>query len=77
MAFYGNTALPLKVHVIKNLGGGHLGTVKGMRYLQQAIGQCGFSVINMGDNAEVSDTVNFCTGQGHIKGRFILVKISR
>ena len=65
MAFDGNTTLPFKIHIIKDLCGGHLSTVKSVGYFQQAVGQCGLSMINMSDNAEVPETINFCTGQCH------------
>ena len=65
MALDGNATFPFQIHIIKDLCGSHLGAVKGVGYFQQAISQCGFSMINMCDNAEVPEATNFCTGQCH------------
>jgi hypothetical protein len=57
LAFNGNTAFPFDVHGVKDL------ILKlPLRYdigsLNQAIGQCGFAVVNMGNDTEVSDILH-------------------
>jgi hypothetical protein len=57
LAFDGNASFPFDLHVIKELVtelpiGNHAGK------LNQTVGQGGFTVIDMGNNAEISDLLH-------------------
>ncbi len=54
----GNAPLPLEVHVVQDLVGaccGHFPVGKRSRVFENPVGECRFAVIDMGNNAEVSD----------------------
>ncbi len=46
-------ALPFQVHIIQDLVG-HFALRNGVREFEQAVGQRGFAVIDVGDDAEIS-----------------------
>ena len=50
----GDAALPLQLHGVENLVG-HLPLVDGVAFLQQAVCQGGFAVVNVGDDGKISD----------------------
>ena len=52
----GNAAFPFQVHVVQQLVR-HLVLGNGLGQFDKAVGQGGFSVVDMGDNAEISDVV--------------------
>ena len=52
----GNAALPFQVHVVQQLVR-HFVLGNGLGQFDKAVGQGGFSVVDMGDNAEISDVV--------------------
>lgn len=54
MAFYGNAALTLQVHIVEHLC---LHFLTGYRtgYFEQPVGQRAFPVVDMGDDTEVPD----------------------
>ena len=54
IALDGNTAFPLNVHIIQDLIL-KISFIADAGELNQTVGQCGLSVINMGNDAEVSD----------------------
>ena len=54
LAFDGDAALALDVHAVKQLGL-HIAMRHGARHLQNAVGERGLAMIDMGDDAEISD----------------------
>jgi len=50
----GDPAFSLQVHVIQHLVG-HLSGGEGAGELEDAIRQCGFAVVDMGDDGEIAD----------------------
>ena len=56
----GDAALALQLHVIQKLGL-HLALVHGLGTFQDAVGQGGLAVVDMGDDAEIAD-VFLCQG---------------
>jgi hypothetical protein len=54
MAFYGDAALTLQVHIIQHLRL-HCLAGNGAGVLQQAVSQRAFAVVYMGYNAEITD----------------------
>ena len=54
LAFDGDAAFALDVHAVKQLGL-HVAMRHGAGHLQNAVGECGLAVVDMGDDAEVSD----------------------
>ena len=52
----GNAALPFQIHVVQQLIF-HQTLVHGVGFLQDAIGQGGFAVVNVSNDAEISDVV--------------------
>jgi hypothetical protein len=57
MALNGNTLFALQLHVIQHLIH-HLPLADGVRALEQAVGEGAFSVINVGNDAEVPDLLH-------------------
>ena len=54
IAFDGNAAFPFNIHIVKNL----ILKVSFIAYagkLNEAVGKCGFAVVNMSDDAKVSN----------------------
>ncbi len=64
MRLDGDAAFPLQVHGIQHLGL-HLARSQGSGQLQQAVGQRGFAVINMGNDRKIAQkcSVHGCSGQ--------------
>ena len=54
MALNSDTAFTLKVHIVKNLSL-CLSVGNGIRYLQQAVCQGAFTMVDMGNDAEIAD----------------------
>ncbi len=54
----GNATLTFQIHGIQNLLT-HLTVTQATTHLNKAVSQCGFAMINMGDNREVADTAQF------------------
>ena len=54
IAFDGNAAFPLNVHIVQNLIL-KISFVADAGELNQTVGKRGFAVVNMGNDAEVSD----------------------
>ena len=52
----GNAALPFQVHVVQQLVR-HFVLGNGLGQFDKAVGQGGFPVVDMGDNAEISDVI--------------------
>ncbi len=57
MTFDGNSSLPFKVHIIESLGN-QISIRHGMGGLEQTIRQGALAVINMGDDAEISNSLH-------------------
>jgi hypothetical protein len=57
MAFYGNPAFPLQIHIIEHLIL-HLLAGDGPGKFQQSVGQSAFTVVNMSYNAKVPDMIH-------------------
>jgi hypothetical protein len=57
MALYGNTFLSFKVHVIKYLIH-HFTLTNGIGHLQQAVGQGTFTMVNVRDNAKITELLH-------------------
>ena len=55
----GDAPLPLQVHVVQQLAL-HLPGGNGVALLQQPVRQRGLAVVNMGNDAEVSDVALLC-----------------
>ena len=53
LAFYGDSPLPFDIHIVKNLIP-KMTIIHQPGYLNQTVSQCGFSMVNMGNNAKVS-----------------------
>ncbi|MPM93630.1 hypothetical protein SDC9_140770 [bioreactor metagenome] len=51
-----NAALTLYVHAVKQLGF-HVAFINRTRKLHQPVGQCRFTVVNMGDYAKIADMI--------------------
>src|SRR6187200_2597627 len=74
MALDGNTLLPFKVHIIKHLVH-HITVADGAGALQKTVSQGGFAMVNMCDNAKISDVLHvrlyliFRGGEGNEKRR--------
>ena len=56
--FDGDAALPFKLHVVQNLFL-HLALFNGARKLEHAVGQRAFTMIDMCDDAKVSNVLGF------------------
>ena len=54
MALYGNAAFPFNIHIVQNLIF-KISIEDHMGHLNQAVGKCRFPVINMSDDAEISN----------------------
>jgi hypothetical protein len=61
MTFNGNSALPLKVHIIQELVL-HLPHCNGMSVLQHPVGQRAFSVVNVCYYAKISYSIHSHSG---------------
>jgi hypothetical protein len=59
MTFDGNPALAFQVHVVEQLGFFFAGRYR-LRGAKQSIGEGAFSVINMGNNAKISNVFHEC-----------------
>ncbi len=57
MAFNGDTLFSLQVHIIQYLRL-HFPFTDGFCKLQQPVGKCTFSVVNMGNYAKISDVLH-------------------
>ena len=57
MTFYCNSPFSFKVHIIKHLRL-HFLTGYSIGVFEQAIGSCTLTMINMGDNAKIADSVH-------------------
>ena len=62
VALDGNSPFPFQLHIVQDLIL-HIPLGEGMRHLQQAVGQSGLAVINVGNDAEVADELGFHTGE--------------
>jgi hypothetical protein len=58
----GNATFPLNVHAVKVLGA-HRPIVYDPGELQHSISKGGFSVVNVRDDAEISDSCRICLGR--------------
>jgi hypothetical protein len=63
-----DAALALQLHVVEELLL-HVAGGDGAGVLQQAIGQGGFAVVDMGNDAEIADPGSGHVGHGRILGR--------
>src|SRR6218665_630736 len=63
MRFDGDAALALEIHGVQHLSL-HLTRLKATTYLDEAVGQCGLAVIDMGDDGEVADVLDIGHGMG-------------
>ena len=52
VALDGDASFTLQVHIVKHLS---LRNLDGVRVLKQAVGQCRFAVVDMGNDAEIAD----------------------
>ena len=59
LRLYGDTALPLQVHVVQHLVL-HFTIGQKAGLLDDAVRQGGFTMIDMRDNAEISDMILWC-----------------
>jgi hypothetical protein len=57
VALYGDATFALKVHVVKHLGLRIAGR-NGVGHLQKSVGQGALTVVNVGNNAEISDVLH-------------------
>ena len=57
LAFNGNSAFTFNIHGIENLVF-KIPVRNNVRHLDKPVGQGGFAVIDMGDNAEISDILH-------------------
>ena len=55
MTLDGDASFPLQIHIIEHLSLGH---ADGLRSFKQAICQCAFTMVDVGDDAKVSDVVH-------------------
>ncbi len=67
VGFDGDAALPLKVHAVKQLVL-HVALGDGLGFFQQAVGQGGFPVVNMGDNAKIPDMA-----AGYVQSKHLVI----
>jgi hypothetical protein len=64
----GDAALLLDIHVIENLLlAGHLTRVHAARQLDEAVGERGLAMVDMGDDGEVANVIEGC---GHSRGLY-------
>jgi hypothetical protein len=54
IAFDGNAAFPFNIHIVQNLIL-KISFITDAGKLNQAVGKCGFTVVNMSDDTKVSD----------------------
>jgi hypothetical protein len=57
VAFNRNSTLPFQVHVIQNLLL-HLPFTDGSGAFKQAVGQCGFTMVDVRDNAKIANIIH-------------------
>ena len=57
MTLDGNAPLALQVHIVEGLGD-QIAVGHGSRRLQQAVRQCTFTVIDMGDHTEIPNSLH-------------------
>jgi len=61
MALDGDATFALEIHAIEHLRGGHLVMGKGFGRFEKPVGKCRFTVVDMGDNAEIPDQADICS----------------
>ena len=71
--FDGDAAFALDVHVIQQLLF-HLAGGDGAGLLQDAVGQGGFAVVDVGNDAEIADMIH---GEGHLRSSLYAVSVHR
>ena len=64
MALDSDTTLALQIHIIQGLIL-HLAFADGVGVLQQPVGECAFAVVNVGDNAKISNVLH---ASGRVSG---------
>ena len=57
LRFNRDTALFFDVHAVQNLRT-HFAVFQAAAVLDEAVGECGFTVVNMGDDGEIADIVH-------------------
>jgi hypothetical protein len=58
LAFNGDAPLPFNIHIIKDLIL-ELTVTHHVAYLDESVSQGGFAMVDMGDNAEITDIFHF------------------
>ena len=73
----GDAPLPLDVHVVQNLIG-HGPLIHALGQFQDAVGEGGFAVVDVGDDAEIAD-IFVCHGflRATSEGNRVMVQLSR
>src|SRR6202040_2338150 len=57
LGFDGNAALALQIHAVENLGL-HLARIESTAFLDEAISQCRFAVVNMSNDGKIADILH-------------------
>jgi hypothetical protein len=63
VAFDGDPLLPFEVHIIQHLVH-HISFADGIGGLKQSVGQCTFAVVDMRDDAEITDMFHMNVPEG-------------